>query len=79
LKIAGVACPGSKGPSLAEVVMCGMNDFAAAFKTACALIVGFDAELRDAIYQQNTQAAKTTPVVASRTRTINASFMIRLR
>jgi hypothetical protein len=32
-----------------------------------------------AIYQQNTQAAKTTPVVASRTRTINASFMIRLR
>src|ERR1700726_519353 len=26
-----------------------MNDFAAAFKTACALIVGFDAELREIV------------------------------
>ena len=49
LTIASAARSGGKGPSLAEVVMCGMNDFAAAFKTACALIVGFDAELREIV------------------------------
>jgi hypothetical protein len=31
------------------------------------------------VYQQNTQAAKTTPVATSKLRTIKASFMIRLR
>jgi hypothetical protein len=31
------------------------------------------------VYQQNAQAAKTTPVVTNRLRTIKTSFMIRLR